>query len=432
MIYSGTLIKVTAKTTGIKFQMNPAFYIAKRYLFSKKSTNAINIISLISMLGITVCTAAFIIILSVFNGFEGLVKEMYNSFYPDMKIESVEGKVFILNENQIEEIKAIEGIRAASQVLEENGLLLYGERQQPATLKGVDAEYIKITGMDTSMAFSDTFLLKQGGQYFAIIGSGIDQSLQVKLKDPLNRMTVFMPKRGKGRSILPGGDFKRDQIMVWDVFIIQDDFDSKYVFTPLEFTRNLLQYKNELSSIEIGLEPNADAGTVQNKLNDLLGSEFRVLTRYEQNAFLYRVMNIERLAVFVLLTFVLIIVAFNMIGSLSMIVIDKKKDIGILKTMGAGPSMIKWLFLTEGLLQAIISLIVGYLIALTLIISQQQFGLIPIQGTGSFIVQYYPVKMDLWDFIYVALIVMSIAVAASWFPASKAASQSPPESLKTK
>lgn len=404
--------------------MRLALQFARRYLFSRKSTNAINLITAVSMLGITVCTAAFILILSVFNGFEGLVKDLYDSFYPDIRIEATEGKVFVPNDSIQEILGQFTEISTIAEVLEENGLLVYEGKQQPATIKGVDLNYVSVTGLDTSMAYGDTFVLKDDNYQYAVIGSGIDQALQVgNLKDPLHRMSVFMPRRGKGRSLVPLNEFKRDDILVWGVFVIQDDFDNQYVFTPIEFTRNLLDYDSEVTALEVGLRSGVNLNRVSAKIAQQLGDSFQVKSRFQQNALLYQVMNAERLVVYLILTFVLLIVAFNMIGSLSMIVIEKQRDISILKSMGATQTQVRNIFLAEGVLQSIISLAIGFAVATILVLAQFYFGLIPIQSSGTFVVQYYPVALQPMDYVWVSIIVLTLGFLASWFPAVRAAKQ---------
>lgn len=404
--------------------MRLALQFARRYLFSRKSTHAINLITGISMLGITVCTAAFILILSVFNGFEGLVKGLYDSFYADLRIEATTGKVFIPSDSLYAIIEATPDIKHISEVVEENGLLVYNGRQQPATIKGVANNYVAIAGLDSSMAYGDTFLLEDQQYHYAVIGSGIDQALQVdELKSPLHPLTVFMPRRGSGRSIIPLNEFNQANIMVWGVFVIQDDFDNQYIFTPLSFTRKLLDYTNEVTALEIAIRYPDKANRLAASLSQRLGPSYRVKSRFQQNALLYQIMNAERLVVYLILTFVLLIVAFNMIGSLSMIVIEKKRDISILKSMGATDMQVRNIFLAEGLLQSAISLVVGFIIAIALVLGQQYFGLIPIQGSGTFVVQYYPVALRFMDFVWVSGIVFMLGFLASWFPAIRAARQ---------
>lgn len=397
---------------------------ARRYLFSRKSTNAINVITAVSMTGIMVCSAAFLIILSVFNGFEGLVTDLYKNFYSDIRIVPDSGKVFVPHAAMRAKIAAFPDVAHISEVLEENALAVYDQQQQPVRIKGVDENFVHVSGLDTSMAYGDTFLLQDGQRQYCIVGSGIDQAIQVaNLKDPLHQISFFVPSRDKGRSLLPTGEFERDALPVWGVFVIQDDFDNKYVFTPISFIRDLLEFDNEVSAIEIALQPGAPLQQTAEAIQEAIGSDYRVLTRYRQNALLYQVMNAERLVVYLILSFVLVIVAFNMIGSLSMIVIEKRKDISVLQAMGATPNLVRYIFFTEGLLQTLLSLAVGFLIATTLILVQQWFGIIPIQGSGTFIVQYYPVAIRPMDYVWVALIVLCIGALASWIPAARASRQ---------
>lgn len=387
------------------------------------SLNVINVISLITMTGMTVCTAAFVLILSVFNGFEGLVISLYDSFYSEIRIAPAEGKQLLVSDELLGAISNVPGVRVISKVIEEKALLMSDDRQAIATIKGVDNNYVHVTGMDTSMAFDDKFVVNDGQESYMVLGAGVDMALQVSLKDPFKKVSVFMPKRTRQSSFLPGGEFNRKNIMAWGIFAIQDDFDNQYVFAPLRFVQDLLDFENEIGALEISLEEGASKAEVKRAIVSLVDENMSVKTKYEQNAFLYKIMKIEKLAVYLILTFVLLIVAFNMIGSLSMIVIDKKKDIGILKTMGADEKLIKRIFLFSGLLQAGISLVIGFAIAIALILAQQYFGLISLQGSGTFVVQYYPVAMKLFDFVLVSFIVIIIATAASFFPASKAARQ---------
>lgn len=404
----------------------PAILIFRKHPKVKEffaSLNVINIISLITMLGMTVCTSAFILILSVFNGFEGLVISLYDSFYSDIRIEIKEGKSFDVSEGLLQKLESINGIRAVSQVLEEKALLMFDDRQAIATIKGVDEHFASISGLDTSMAFGEEFVVKEDDEPYMILGAGIDMALQVSLKDPFNTLTVFMPRRGTKSSFLPGSEFNQRRIMAWGIFAIQDDFDNQYVFAPLDFVQELLDFENEIGAIEIGLQEGISKTGVRDEIIAIVGDRFTVKTKYEQNAFLYKIMKIEKLFVYLILTFVLLIVAFNLIGSLSMVVIDKKKDIGILKTMGADETLIKRIFLFGGLLQSGISLVIGFIIAISLVLAQKYFGLIPLQGSGTFVVQYYPVALHWLDFVLVASIVITISLVASLFPASRAARQ---------
>lgn len=404
--------------------MRVSLKFARRYLFSRKSINTINIISIISMVGMTIGVAAFILILSVFNGFESLVVGLYDSFYADIRIEASKGKIFKADSLFVNQVARIDGVQGVSKVLEEHALLRNGDQQSIATVRGVDDAYGSITGIDTCMAFDDSFILHDQWRSYAILGAGIDQALQSSFKDALKPITVYMPRRGKSMHFLPTDEFRRKQIVVWGAFTIQDDFDAQYVFVPLEFMRQLLQYTHQVSSLEIAVKPGYDRNKLRSRIAAALGKEFKVQTKFEQNATLFKIMKIEKLVVYLILSLVLFIVAFNMIGSLSMLVIDKKKDIGILKTMGATPGLIRNIFLSEGLLQGLISIGLGFVIAIVFSLLQEHFGLIKIQGGGNFLVSYYPVKLKLLDFAGVAVLVFSIVFMASWFPAVRASAQS--------
>jgi len=294
--------------------MRLSLKFARRYLFSRKSVQTINLISWISMAGMTIGTAAFILILSVFNGFEGFVVSLYDSFYPDIRVEPAEMKIFHVTDSLMTVVRSVDGVESVSQVLEENALLRFENRQAIATIKGVDDQYVRVTGMDTCMAFGDTFQLVHNGVPYAIIGAGIDRELYVNLKDPLNPVSVYLPRRSRGMGFLPGDEFKRREIQVWGIFAIQDDFDAKYVFMPVDFVRSMLKYSDEATALEIKINPRASRDEVRARLAARLGDNYRVLGKFQQNAMLFRIMRIEKLVVYLVLSFVLLIVAFNMVG----------------------------------------------------------------------------------------------------------------------
>ncbi len=399
--------------------MNLAFKFAYRYLVSKKSSNAINIISWVSVLGMLVGSFGLIIVLSVFNGFEGLVISLYNSFNPDFTITAKEGKSFTPSTFQLAELKNLTGVRAISEVVEENALLTYEENQYIATIKGVDSSYGSITGIDSAMYYGD-FILEGSGQDFAIVGLGVEQALGLNFENPFGMVNVYMPRKEKIISINPEDAFNRAPIKPTGSFAIQSEFDSKYIFVPLSFARFLTDYEAEVSSLELALQPGADGFHVQQNIARVLGAGFEVKNRLQQNAVLYKVMRTEKWAVYAILTFILIVAAFNIIGSLSMLVIEKKKDIAILKTMGADDSLIRKIFLLEGLLLSLIGCLSGFLLAAVIILLQQKFDLLKIGG-GSFVIDSYPVIMKPGDFILVFLTVLSIGLLAAWFPSWRAA-----------
>ena len=392
---------------------------ARRYLVSKKSSNAINIISWISAAGIFVGSLGLILVLSVFNGFEGLVISLYNTFNPDFVIEVKEGKSFAPDSSLIRKLGAIEGVRAVSRVIEENALLTYGDQQYIATVKGVENNYGTISGIDSSM-YEGTFVLQHGNEEFAVLGVGVEQSLGINYEDPFGFVTIYIPRKGTSAVVNPEDAFNREIIKPAGSFAIQSEFDSKYVLVPIDFARRLTGYSNEVSSVELALLPGAAGAQVQEMIQSVMGPGYTVKNRLQQNETLYKIMRTEKWAVYAILTFILIVAAFNIIGSLTMLVIEKKKDISILKTMGAGEPLIRRIFLSEGMLLSFIGCGLGFLVAVILILIQQHFEILKIGG-GSFVIDAYPVIMKPGDFALVFATVMLIGMAAAWFPSARAA-----------
>jgi len=370
--------------------------------------------------GIFVGSLGLILVLSVFNGFEGLVISLYNSFNPDFTITIQEGKSFSPDSSVLTKLKSLNGIRAVSEVIEENGLLTYGDRQYIATVKGVDDNYGMITGIDSAM-YNGIFMLQRANEEFAVLGAGVEQSLGVNYEDPFGFITVYIPKKGTSTTILnPTDAFNRDLIKPIGSFAIQSEFDIKYMIVPIAFARRITGDTKEVSSLEVALKDGVKSESVQKQIESVVGEKFIVKNRLQQNETLYKIMRTEKWAVYAILTFILIVAAFNIIGSLSMLVIEKKKDISILKTMGAGEQLIRRIFLSEGILLSLIGCICGFAMAVLIIVLQQRFALLKIGG-GSFVIDAYPVLMKPGDFILVFLTVMIIGLVAAWFPSSKAA-----------
>ncbi|QQS27782.1 MAG: ABC transporter permease [Sphingobacteriales bacterium] len=402
--------------------MNLALHIAKRYLISKKSTNAINIISGVSMVGMLVGTAALILVLSVFNGFEDLVTSLYNTFNPDIKVIPKEGKTFEPDSIQFEKIKQIPGVSNISHVLEENALLRYKEKDYITRLKGVDDNFVFVSQVDTAIIDGE-FRLKNEDADCVVVGLGVLASLGVNLQNQFERLTVFMPRReGKVSSFSAETAFTQASLIPTGVFAIQQDFDSRYAFVPIRFMRKLLNYPLSVSAYEIALLPNANSSFVKSQIAVIMGEKFKVLDRYQQDEFLYKVMKTEKWAVYFILTFILIISAFNIIGSLSMLVIEKKQDISILKALGATKGFIQRVFFFEGILLSLIGASCGVVIAIVICLIQQHFEILKLQG-ASFLIDAYPVSMRIDDFILVFVTVVIISVLASAFPAYRAAEQ---------
>jgi lipoprotein-releasing system permease protein len=410
------------RSINLPLSMNLALHIAKRYLISKKSTNAINIISGVSMVGMLVGTAALILVLSVFNGFEDLVTSLYNTFNPDLKVLPKEGKTFEPDSLQLILISQIPGVVGVSQVLEENALLRYKEKDYITRLKGVDENFVHVSQVDTAIIEGE-FKLVQDDADCVVIGLGVLAALGVNLQNQFERLTVFMPRReGKVSSFSAETAFTQASLIPTGVFAIQQDFDSRFAFVPIRFMRNLLNYPLAISAYEIAIVPTANVGVVKSKIATIMGDQYKVLDRYQQDEFLYKVMKTEKWAVYFILTFILIISAFNIIGSLSMLVIEKKQDISILKAMGATKGFIRRIFFFEGILLSLIGASLGVGLAVVICLLQQHFKILKLQG-ASFLIDAYPVSMRLDDFALVFFTVVVISILASAFPAYRAAEQ---------
>ncbi len=400
--------------------MNLPFFIARRYLISKKSHNIINLISGISMVGVAVGTAALIIVLSVFNGFESVVVSLFSVFDPDIEITVSQGKTFHAGEIHADQIRSIPGVISYTEVVEENALLYYKKKQFLATIKGVDSLYQKHSPVD-SLLVTGKMLLQDDSLDFAIPGYGIAYFLDLDMNAPDNLISVYIPKRKGTITGLPQESFKSELIRPVAIFSVQQDFDDKYMLVPLRFARRLLDYSDELTGVEIRLAKGADAGLIQQEISRVAGPGFKVQSRFQQQEVLYKIMKSEKWAVFLILTFILIIASFNVVGSLTMLILDKKKDIGILRSLGARDATIKQIFFFEGLLISLSGALAGLLLGLLVCLLQQKFGLVKLQGGGSFIINAYPVKILATDFLFVFLTITLIGSAAAWLPVKRIA-----------
>jgi lipoprotein-releasing system permease protein len=390
-----------------------SLYIAKRYLLAKKSRNAINIISGVSVAGVAVGTMALIIILSVFNGLETMVRSIFNTFDPDIKITAAEGKTFIPDTSRLKLLANVEGLSCYSLTIEENALLKYGERQYIATIKGVDDNYAMVTDIDSSMWEGEFTLRSDRGRPFAIPGVGVAQYLGIRVNfiTPLN---IFVPRKN-GNSTNPENAFVKKYIFPSGIFQIEKEYDSKYVYIPLEFARELTEIEDGVTSIEIKFKENADPGSVQKKIKRIFAKGFLVQNRYEQQEIFYKVMRSERLAIFFILTLILTIASFNIIGSLTMLIIEKERDIEILKSLGANSDLIRKIFIFEGWLISIVGAISGIILGFIVCWIQQTFGIVKLQSE-TLIMDSYPVVLKLKDFIIVPSTVLLIGYWAAWYP----------------
>lgn len=396
--------------------MDLSLFIARRYLLAKKSQNVINIISAISVVGVATGTMALIVILSVFNGFDSLIKSLFSVFDPELRISLVEGKTFLVEgDSRFDAVKRHPGVLYFTEVLEENTLVMYGDRQHIATMKGVGKNYVEYSGLDRMLVDGELKLTDEYNNEFAVIGRGMANVLGVGLSF-LTPLEVYIPRRSVRPGMIAEQAFNRELIFPSGVFSVEQEFDMSYLIVPLTFARDLLEYRNEVTSIEIGLHNDFRESVVRAELQELLGDEFQVLNRYQQHEWLYKVMETEKWAIFLILSFILLVASFNIIGSLTMLMIEKKKDIAVLKSMGADEILIRKIFLFEGWMISAVGAAGGLLLGFLIGFVQMEFGIVKLYGAGTFIIDAYPVELQMADFIYVFLTVIAIGFFAALVP----------------
>ena len=394
--------------------MNVALYIARRYFIAKKSTNAITVISWISVLAIAVGTSALIIILSGMNGLTGLVQTLYNSFNPDVKITAVSGKVFTADDKLLARLKNIPGIAFVSKTLDDNMLLKYNDQLQITHIKGVDENFVAVTRFDT-LVVEGTFISRQKNEQQLVLGKGVAYRLGVGLNNTFTPVNVFCPKRGTTSSINPEDAFNEEKCYPSGFFSINDDFDFTYGLMNYELARDLLQYPvNSVTALEIALEPNADANRVKKEIQKIGGGRFQVKNKYEQNDLLFKTLQTEKLWTFIILAFVLLIATFNIIGALTMLIIEKKKDVQTLSAMGADVTLIRKIFMAEGLMIIFIGSSIGILLGYLLCVLQQHYGFVTFEE--GYIVDAYPIEVRFSDFVLIMTTVLCAGFIAAIYP----------------
>lgn len=394
------------------------FLFAWRYFRSKKSTNAINIIAWISVTAITVGCAALIIILSVFNGFEELVKGLYTDFYTDIRIAPAKGKILKLDATQLKQIKSVKGVAIVSLVAEEKALLVNGPYQTIVLVKGVDEQYASTNKISEHIK-RGKFALGNVATPQIVLGYGIENAIGADVERSLYPLTLYTPNRKAKFNSLDG--LSVNNITASGTFQVQQEFDNKYAFTNLAFFRYMLNMDaDEYSAAEIKVKD--DENQVKQALQEMLGTNYNVQTRYEQNKSLYAVMQLEKWVIYAILSLILVVAAFNMIGALTMLVLEKQKDIAVLQAMGASSKRIRSIFLSEGLLLAGVGAVLGMLLATIICWIQIKFEPIKLAG-DTFIVKAYPVKLIPADYILVLITVISIGFLAAFIPARKASKQ---------
>ena len=398
--------------------MNFPFYIARRYLFSKKSHNAINVISAISVCGVALATLALVCTLSVFNGFQDLVSTFFTAFDPQLKIVPASGKVFDGKDKRIQLLKNIPEVALMCESVEDNALVQYQGKQAMAVVKGMEDNFDELTPIDTILFGRGELLLHDEVVDYAIPGVQLLASLGtgVRFLDPLE---IYAPKRGaKVNMANPAASFNSGNLFSSGlVFAVnQEKYDGSYIITSLQFARKLFQYTDEVSAVNLKLVAGADVDAVKRKIENVLGNDFRVLDRYEQQADTFRIMEIEKLISYLFLTFILMIACFNVIGSLSMLIIDKRDDAATLRNLGADEGQIFRIFLFEGRMITFIGAVSGIVLGVLLCWLQQRFGLISLGSSGSFIVDAYPVSVHWGDIVLIFVTVVAVGFLSVWYP----------------
>jgi lipoprotein-releasing system permease protein len=409
--------------------VNFPVFIARRYLFAKKTHNVINVISYISVVGVAIGTLALVVVLSVANGYDSLTKKMYSVFNPDIRISAVEGKTFIPDSTIFDKINSIKGVKGCLQALEENTLITYAhdnrnnsesKAQSIAVMKGVDENYEEVSGItrkritddsDYSFIIMGEFKLRHSYIPQAVIGIGIAQTLGINLGS-ITPLQVWIPKRGVKVSMTNSMDaMSMDNIYPSGIFSIEQAFDNNYFFVPIDFARELLNYTDEVSSIEVKIDSTANVDAIQKEIQAIVGDGFDVKNRYQQNETLYRMLSSEKYAIYVILVFIITLFSFNIIGLISMLIVDKKKDIATFKILGCDANAVKKIFYYQGCMIAIGGAIIGLTLGVLLCLAQQYFKIIKLPN--MFIIDAYPVEIQVGDiflilgFVFVAGLVMA-------------------------
>ena len=398
--------------------MDCALYIARRYLFSKKSHNAINIISAISVCGVALATLALVCTLSVFNGFHDLISGFFTHFDPDLKVEAVRGKSFTPDSAVVASIRALPGVEVVSLTLEDNAMAKYQEQQTMVTIKGVDDHFQELTHVEEILYGSPEFKLYDeiadygimGIQLMYILGTGVQ---------PYDPIEVYAPRRGTKVNLgNPMGSFRREPLFSPGTVLNINDarYASSYILTSLDYARRLFGLDGQVSAIEIGVSPEGDVEKVKKRIAEMVGADYTVKDRYEQQASTFKVVEIEKFVTYLFLCFILMVACFNIISSVSMLILDKQANAATLKSLGATNSLVARIFIYEGNLIALIGALVGLALGVVLCLLQQEFGLIGLGAEGQFVVDAYPVRLKVTDLAVVLVSVVAVSAVSVWLP----------------
>lgn len=400
--------------------MNLPSFIAKRYLLAKKSHNLINIVTWISIISICVATFAMIFVLSVFNGFNVVISDMIHQLSPDLNISTVKGKTINLNEFPLDKIKDINGIDYVFPTITEDVLFKNSNKQQIGQVKGVPNDYNKISRIKGTILNDSTFNISNNNINFGIPGAGMAYYLGINVYHPYSSIQVFVPKRGNASSFSLENSFNTSRLFVTNVFSTQQEVDETMVLAPFTWLSDLMEYDSLASNVEIFIKDKGQLNKIKKEIKSILGNNYKVYDQYEQQETLYKMMKSEKLAVYLILTFILIMGTFNMIGTLSLLIIDKRKDISVLRAMGADNTLVKKIFINEGLLISVVGGLLGLLLGIVAVLIQQQFGIISLGNSdGNYVIDAYPVALQITDIVLVFVTITIIGCIASFFTANK-------------
>ena len=388
--------------------MNVPLFIANRYLHAKKSHNLVNIITWISIIGISVGSFALIVVMSAFNGLENVISSMNSQLTPDLQIASTKGKTVNLATFPAEQIQTIKGVEYLSPAITEDALFRANDKQHIGQVKGLGNIYGQIPRVNGTIQSEDGLILSDADYDYAVPGSGVAWHLGINAFNPYSVVRIYVPKRGNATTMSLENSFNSGVLSIQSTFTTYQEMDETTVLVPYEWLSELLEYEGKASTIDLFLSPSADVKKVKKEIKNIVGSEFTVKDQQEQQETLYKIMRSEKWAVYVILTFILILATFNVVGSLSMLIIDKRKDTEILKAMGANRKFIHQLFIDEGLLISVAGGIIGLLLGSVLILLQQKFGFIKFGNGGSYIVDAYPVLLKIKDIVLILFTIIIV------------------------
>ncbi len=399
--------------------MNFPFYIARRYLFSKKSTHAINVISGISVVGVAVATMALVVTLSVFNGFHDLVASFFTHFDPQLKVVPQTGKTVPADDPLLTKIRQMPGVQTAVECVEDQAMAMYGDKQAMVRIKGVDEKFSELTSIKDILLGDGDFTLRAANLQYGVMGVRLAQSLGLGARYQ-GFLRVYAPQKEGQIDLMNASDaFMVDSLLSPGVVfnVNQSKYDSEYIITSISFARNLFEQQGMLSSLELRLKAGSNVDAVKEKMQAVVGEKYVILNQYEQQADTFRIMNVEKLVAYFFLTFILMVACFNIIGSLSMLIIDKREDVKTLRNLGATDKQIVQVFLYEGRMISVIGAVVGILFGLGLCWLQQNYGLVALgESSGSFVIDAYPVSVRYTDVLLVFFTVVAVGFLAVWYP----------------